>query len=391
MTKNQPLSRSLKVGLLADVQGEFGVVGDALLHGTQLAIEEINASGGVKDHQLELIHLDPNMDLDRYKACAQRLVEEDQVDLVIGGILSAQREAVRAIANRSNALYMYTNVYEGGVCDGSMIGVGAVPEQQLMTAVPWMMSKFGNKVYTVAIENPFGKGSAAWTRELVTEQGGEMVGEEFFPIGSSQFIPTVERIKRAKPDWIMALNGGVSQDAFFLQGAEAGLSLPMLSSFKIMLTYDHKRLPPPVLDKMHVTASWVDEMETTEARAFKARWRARFPNDSYISAMGYNAYVAIHLYRTMVEKAASTKKADLRQVIAAGDASIDAPGGKMRIDPRSQHTAQHMRLFTVDANHAVSEVDDFGLVEPFWLGDIGCDLTKVDPQTQYSLSKRPLR
>lgn len=387
MSNNQ----SLKIGLLADIQGEFGVVGDALLHGTQLAIEEINAAGGVKGRQMGLIHLDPNMDIVRYQECARRLVEQEKVDLVIGGILSAQRETVRAVVNRTPALYMYTNVYEGGVCDASMIGIGAVPEQQLVTSIPWMLEKFGKKVYTIAIDNPFGRGSAAWTRDLVATQGGEMVGEEFFPIGSSQFAPSVETIKQVKPDWIMTLNGGVSQDAFFLQAAQASLSLPMLSSFKIMLTYDHKRLPPPVLDKMHVTASWVEEMDTPAARAFKERWRAKYPNEIYISAMGYNAYAAIYMYKTLVEKAASASKADLRKVIASGDACIDAPGGKMRIDPRSQHTAQHMRLFAVSAQHCVSEIKDFGMVEPYWLGEAGCDLTKDDPKTQYSLSKLPNR
>lgn len=387
MSKRQPL----KIGLLADIQGEFGVVGDALLHGTQMAIEEINAAGGVKGVQMDLIHLDPNMDIVRYNECARRLAEQEKVDLVIGGILSAQRETVRAVVNRSQALYMYTNVYEGGVCDASMIGIGAVPEQQLTTSIPWMMEKFGKRVYTIAIDNPFGRGSAAWTRELVARRGGEMVGEEFFPIGSSQFAPTVEKILQIRPDWIMTLNGGASQDAFFLQAAQAGLSLPMLSSFKIMLTYDHKRLPPPVLDKMHVTASWVEEMNTPAANAFKKRWRAWYPNEIYISAMGYNAYAAIYMYKTLVEKAASTSKADLRKVIASGGACIDAPGGKMRIDPKSQHTTQHMRLFAVDADHRVTEVADFGMVEPNWLGEVGCDLTKADPKTQYSLSKLPNR
>ncbi len=382
-------NKSLKIGLLADIQGEFGVVGDALLHGTRLAVEEINLAGGVKGHQMELIHLDPNMDIVRYQEYARRLAEQEKVDLVIGGILSAQRETVRAVVNRTQALYMYTNVYEGGVCDASMIGLGAVPEQQLVTSIPWMLKKFGNMVYTIAIDNPFGRGSAAWTRDVVARHGGEMAGEEFFPIGSSQFAPTVEKILQVKPDWIMALNGGAAQDAFFMQAAQASLSLPMLSSFKIMLTYDHKRLPPPVLDKMHVTASWVEEMDTPAANAFKKRWRTRYPGEIYISAMGYNAYAGIYLYKTMVEKAASARKTDLRKVIASGDAWIDAPGGRMRIDPKSQHTAQHIRLFAVSADHCVTEVEDFGMVEPYWLGGISCDLTKADPKTQYPLSKLP--
>jgi branched-chain amino acid transport system substrate-binding protein len=383
--------QAIKVGLLADVQGEFGVVGGALLHGTQLAIDEINEQGGVLGRPLALIHLDPNMDISRYREFAHRLVSDEKVDLMVGGILSAQREVVRSVVDGSDIMYMYTNVYEGGVCDANMIGVGPVPEQQLSTLVPWMIEKFGNKVYTIAIENNFGKNSAAWTRDLVAKQGGEIVGQEFFPIGSSQFGPTIDKIRQAKPDWLMTLNAGVSQDAFFRQAVDAKLSLPMASSFKIMLTFDHKRLPRPWLDKMHVTTSWVEELDTVAANAFKKRWHAKYPEETYISAMGYNAYATVYMFKGLVDRARSTEKGELRKVIASGDACIDAPAGKMCIDPKSQHTAQDIRLFDVNADHIVREVKDFGIVRPYWLGEVGCDLTKEDSKTQYSLINNPKR
>jgi branched-chain amino acid transport system substrate-binding protein len=384
-------TQPIKVGLLADIQGEFGVVGNGLLHGTQLAIEEINERGGVLGRPLELIHLDPNMDISRYREFARRLASDEKVDLMMGGILSAQREAVRSVVDSSDVMYMYTNVYEGGVCDASMIGVGPVPEQQLSTLVPWMIEKFGKKVYTIAIENNFGKNSAAWTRDLVAKQGGEIVGQEFFPIGSSQFGPTIERIQQAKPNWLMALNAGASQDAFFQQAADSKLKLPMASSFKIMLTYDHRRLPPPLLDGMHVTASWVEELDTPAANAFKMRWRTRYPDETYISTMGYNAYSAVYLYSGLVGRARSTEKVDLRNVIAFGDACIDAPAGKMCIDPKGQHTVQEIRLFEVKNDHSLREVKDFGMIRPYWLSEMGCDLIKEDPKTQYMLINAPKR
>jgi len=96
-----------------------------------------------------------------------------------------------------------------------------------------------------------------------------------------------------------------------------------------------------------------------------------YPDEVYISATGYNANVAVYMYQVLVEKAASTKKADLRAVIARGEACINAPGGTMSIEPKSQHTTRHMRLLSVDANHSVRQVQDFGAVKPYWLGDVG--------------------
>ena len=120
----------LKIGLLEDVSGDLAFMGMPKLHGSQLAVEEINKKGGILGRQIELIHLDPQGDNARYQEFARRLVGRDKVDVLIGGITSASREAIRPIINRTSTPYFYTNQYEGGVCDASMISMGAVPEQQ---------------------------------------------------------------------------------------------------------------------------------------------------------------------------------------------------------------------------------------------------------------------
>src|SRR6185437_6922914 len=140
-------SKPIKVGLLEDISGDLAVFGIPKLHGSQLAVEEINGKGGILGRQIELMHLDPQGDNARYQEFARRMLQKEKVDLLIGGITSASREAIRPIVDRTNTLYIYTNQYEGGVCDAAMISVGAVPEQQLSTLIPWMVEKFGKRVY----------------------------------------------------------------------------------------------------------------------------------------------------------------------------------------------------------------------------------------------------
>lgn len=379
----------IKVGLLEDVSGDIALMGAPKLNGSLLAVEEINKAGGIMGRKIELIHLDPQMDNARYQEFARRLLQRDRVDVLIGGITSASREAIRPIVNRTDVPYFYTNQYEGGVCDASTISIGAVPEQQFSTLIPWMVEKFGKRVYTIAADYNFGQLSAEWTRDLMKKLGGQVVGEEFIPLGVSQFGQTIQNIQKANPDWIMTLNVGASQDSFFEQAAAAKLNIPMGSSIKVMLGFEHKRFPPPALANMHATANWFEEIDTPAANDFKKRWRAKFPKEAYINDMGYNAYTALYMYKAMVEKAKSTKKADLRKVIAAGEACIDAPEGRICIDPKSQHTSHHMRLIGVNPDHSVRVIKDFGLVQPYWLGEIGCDLTKADPKEQYSPGKLP--
>ena len=380
---------TIKVGLLEDVSGDLALMGKPKLNGSQLAVEEINKAGGILGRKIELIHLDPQGDNARYQEFARRLISKDKVDVLIGGITSASREAVRPIIDRTDTPYFYTNQYEGGVCDANMISIGAIPEQQFSTLIPYMVETFGKKVYVIAADYNFGQLSAEWNRSILKGLGGTVVGEEFIPLGVSQFAQTIQNIQKAKPDWILTINVGAAQDSFFEQAAAAKLNLPMASSIKVMLGFEHKRFAPPALNRMHATANWFEEIDTPEATDFKKRWHAKFPNETYINDMGYNAYTALYMYKQMVESAKSTKLADLRKVIATGKACIEAPEGQICIDPKSQHTSHRMRLISVDEKHQVKVVKDYGVIQPYWLGQIGCDLTKHNDKKQYSPTDLP--
>ena len=130
----------------------------------------------------------------------RRVLQKDKVDVVFAGFSSASREAYRPIVDQLNGFVFYNNQYEGGVCDAHMVVTGAVPEQQFSTLIPWMMEKFGKKVYTIAADYNFAQLSAEWVRNIVKQNGGEMVGEEFIPLGVSQFASTIQNIQKAKPD-----------------------------------------------------------------------------------------------------------------------------------------------------------------------------------------------
>jgi len=389
MAHSAQAAAPIKIGLLEDISGDLAAIGLPKLHGSQLAVEEVNAAGGIIGRPVELIHLDPQGDNARYQEFARRLLQRDKVDVLIGGITSASREAVRPIVDRLDAFYIYTNQYEGGVCDRNMLSVGAVPEQQLSTLLPWMVEKFGKKVYTVAADYNFGHLSSEWGNSILKPLGCEIVGTEFIPLGVSQFAQTIQNIQRAKPDWLYMLDVGAAQSSFYEQKNAAGVHLPMASPVKIMLGFEHKRFPPGVMKDMYAAANWFEELDTPAADDFKKRWHAKFPNEVYINDMGYNAYVAIKLYKMLADQAKSTKKDALRQVIDTGNAGLDAPEGHITIDPKSQHCSHVMRLISVDGENHVHILKDFGTIQPYWLSKVGCDLTKSDPKEQYTPDHLP--
>ena len=378
----------IKIGLLEDQSGEIALFTLPKVHGTQLAVEEINKAGGIMGRQLELIAYDPQFDNSKFQEFTRRLLDKDKVDVLFAGATSASREAVRPIVDNSDVLYFYTNQYEGGVCDGNMIGTGGLPEQQFSTLIPWMMEKYGKKVYIIAADYNFGQISAEWTRKLVVENGGEIVGQELIPLGVSQFGQTIQNIQKAKPDWLMSLVVGNSQSSFYEQAPAAGLKIPMGSSITIGLGFEHKRFKPPAMENMHVAMNWFEELDDPKAKEFVARWRAKFPNETYINDMGQNAYAAVYSTRSW------SRWPDRRSSRISASRSPPARRASMRrravcIDPKSQHVTHRMWQISVDAAHNVKTERSWDRIEPYWLGQIGCDLTKNDPKEQYTPSSLP--
>ncbi|HEY0789619.1 MAG TPA: urea ABC transporter substrate-binding protein [Chthoniobacterales bacterium] len=380
----------VKIGVLEDQSGDFAVATVCKVHAIQLATDEIDAKGGIAGRPIQLVIYDTQSDNTRYQEFMRRVLQKDKVDVVFAGFSSASREAYRPIVDQLHGFCFYNNQYEGGVCDGNMVVTGAVPEQQFSTLIPWMMEKFGKRIYTIAADYNFGQISAEWVRNIVKQNGGQMVGEEFIPLGVSQFSQTIKNIQAAKPDVLVTLLVGTAQSSYYEQANSAGLHVPMGSSVNVGQAYEHKRFKPPTLANMYVTTNYIEEVETPASKDFVARFHAKFPNEPYINQEAENSYLAVYLYKEMVERAkGSTKPADLRKIIGMGDVSFDAPEGKVTIDPKSQHMSHTIYLAKVNDDHSISFPYIWNDIKPYWLGEAGADLTKSDPHKQYTPSDPP--
>lgn len=380
----------IKIGVLEDQSGDFAAATLGKVHAIELAAEEINAAGGIAGRPIELVVYDTQSDNNRFQEFMRRVLQRDKVDVVFAGFSSASREAYRPIVNQLDGLAFYNNQYEGGVCDANMIVTGAVPEQQFSTLIPWMMETYGKRVYTIAADYNFGQISAEWVRQIVGEHEGEMVGEEFIPLGVSQFSQTIQNIQNAKPDFVVTLLVGAAQASYYEQAASANLGLPMASSVNVGQGYEHKRFTPPSLANMYVTTNYIEEVETPASKAFIEKFRAKFPDEPYINQEAANSYIAMNLYKQLVERAdGSTVRDDLRKVIAEGDVCFDGPSGNVCLDPKSQHMSHTIFLAKVNDDHSISFPTIWEDIDPYWLGEAGCDLTQSDPSEQYTPSNPP--
>ena len=333
--------------------------------------------------KIELMHLDPQGDNARYQEFVRRVLQRDKVDVLIGGFTSASREA-SARSSTGRRFYFYNNQYEGGVCDASMVVIGAVPEQQFSTLIPWMMEKFGKKVYTIAADYNFGQISAEWMRDLVKQNGGEMVGEEFIPLGVSQFCQTIQNIQRAKPDWLMMLNVGAAQDSFFEQAAAAKLNLPMASPIKVMLGYEHKRFQPPACTTCTRSPTGSRRSTRRPPRTSRSAGTPSSPTRPTSTTWA----------TTPTSRSTCTSRWWRRPSRPSRPSSAQVDCHRQRLHRfagrQDLHRSQEPAYLPHDADdrrqcRPLGEGDQgFGEIKPYWLGEVGCDLTKADPKEQYA-------
>ena len=160
-----------------------------------------------------------------------------------------------------------------------------------------------SNVYTIAADYNFGQISAEWVRNIVKQNGGEMVGKKFIPLGVSQFASTIQNIKKAKPDVLITLLVGLAASRRITsRPRRQDLHIPMGSSVNVGQAYEHKRFKPPSLANMYVTIDWIEEVDDQKSKDFVAKWHKMFPSKLNINQEAENSYLAVYLYKEMVER-----------------------------------------------------------------------------------------
>ena len=188
--------RPIKVGVITDQTGPLSFIGIANANVARMVIDEINAGGGLLGRRLDLF-LEDSATTDSVAAAkAAKLVQQDRVDVIFGGIYSSTRQAIKGPAVvKGKTLYIYPEQYEGQECDPLIFCTGPVPAQQVDPLIPWLMQRTGaKKFYLPAADYIWPRTMNKKVREVVTANGGAIVGEEYFPLEHADYGKTIEKI-----------------------------------------------------------------------------------------------------------------------------------------------------------------------------------------------------
>jgi urea transport system substrate-binding protein len=353
----QPIVIAVPVGL----SGVNSVVAPAVVQSAELAVEELNAKGGIMGRPVKLMPLDDESGPAGAVKAFNTAIRQHKADAIITMETSAARNAGAPIADRAKTLFIYTSFYEGRAC-GKYLYVNAwVPEQIVSPLVKFMTDeKKVKKWFVLGSDYAFGRGLIEPAKKTITALGGTILGEEYQPLQQSDWTAIISKIRAANPDGIMyATSGGGPNIDFMKQFKAAGLKMPVGSLSIDELTAEQGG---NAAEGVYYTGDYFTGIDNAENKTFLDAMKKKFgANLKTPNSLSEPEYDGIHTYAMAVEKAKST---DADKVAAVLPTIIfKGPRGAVQMN-KQHHAPLPVYLAQVQADGKTKIIKSFGLVDP---------------------------
>lgn len=336
---------NIKFASILDLSGGLDIYGAPMADTTKMAIDEINAAGGLLGREVELTMYDAQSTIQFYTQYATQAAAGDKAHTVHAGITSASREAIRPTLSRFKTLYFYNTQYEGGVCDYNNFCTGSTPAQTVAKIVPHAMEKWGKKVYIVAADYNYGQITAQWMQKFVAENGGETLDVEFFPLDVTNFGPTINKIQTAKPDMVISALVGGAHVSFYRQYAAAGMLAEIpIASTTFGVGNEQKLISAEEGNGILASYGYFEGIDTPANKAFLERLETALGADRPVmNELAVRSYEGAMLWAAAVTAAGTPDREPVIEALRSG-LSYEGPSGTVSIDAQTNHCSMNVYI-----------------------------------------------
>jgi len=359
----------IKVGIATDLTGAIGFAGNANANVAKMVTKDINDAGGVLGRPIELHVEDTASNESMAVANVRKLIQRDKVDVVLGGITSSMRNAIKdVIVTRGKTLYIYPQLYEGKECTPYLFCTGPTPAQQCDEFIPWLMKNGGRRFALPSANYVWPHVLNAYARQVIEKNGGEVIFEEYYPLDQVEYSATVNKIMTNNVDVVFNTVIPPGVGPFFKQLYEAGFS--KRGGRLSCVYYDENTLNINAPYEMEGLASCLDYFRAVDASdPFSAKLQAEYETEFPGSILFTAGSAATGMYRGLRLWEAAVKEAgklDRDSVAAALDHAkiAEGPGGPAEMVPGKRHCK--MRMYTALAKSGKYDIvaRSDGLVDP---------------------------
>ncbi|MBA3023795.1 MAG: ABC transporter substrate-binding protein [Gammaproteobacteria bacterium] len=362
----------IRLGLMPPLTGLVGLYGIEICNAARIACAEINAAGGLLGRPLELIIEDDGSLPDTAVPAALRLVEQHHCDAIIGNLLSNSRIAVAAqVAEPKRIPYLNFSFYEGSISGRYFFHFAALPNQQIDQMIPWLAEHHGHKMFFAGNNYEWPRGSIDAAKRSLAGLGGDVLGEEYLPIGASlQDIDSLlQQVALSGADVFVPYFAGEDQVHLLTRFTEMGLKKRMAVA---MGHYDEmmvSQLPPQVREGFYSSNTYFMSVDTAENRNYLAQLAQQpgisgiWPNgNGIVTNFGEGTYLCVRAYAKAVQAAGTTEPEAV--VDALENVRVASPQGEVVMDAATHHAAVNSYLARCNADGSFSIVESFGRIAP---------------------------
>src|SRR6202044_3549842 len=329
---------ALRLGILFSTSGDYGALGRDCRDGAMTAIEELRDEGSI---EIEPVVGDPAASSELYLELTRKMLQEGGCRHVIGTVTSQARKDVIPVIEKHDALLWYVCPYEGFEANPNVIYTGACPNQHLLPLFEHLLPAYGRRVYLTGANYIWGWEMNRLAREIVTEAGGEIVGERCLPIGDPDVDRIVAEVATRRPNFILSNMLGPSNHAFLRAMRELGRRDPAFGPERCpVVSCDLTECELPeigfgVADGQLAAASYFDSLDTPANRALKAQVAAQFGSERRVSSYFATGYATVRLCMEAVTRCGTDDPVKVRAALAGLEAP--SPLGPLLVDPATNH------------------------------------------------------
>lgn len=341
--KSDPGVEEIKVGVLHSLSGTMAISEKSVVDATLLAIEELNAQGGVLGKKIRPVVVDGRSDWPTFAHEAERLIVEEKVNVVFGCWTSASRKTVKPIFEKYNHLLFYPVQYEGLEQSPNIVYTGAAPNQQIIPAVKWAFDTLGKRFFLVASDYVFPRSANAIMKEQLAALRAEVVGEEYVLLGSKEVKGVVDKIVQTKPAVILNTINGDTNVAFFAELRRAGITPDKIPTVSFSIAEDELR-SMNVREMVGDYAAWnyFQSQPSPDNTEFVKRFKSKYGQERVTDDPMEAAYFGVHIWAQAVKSAGTAAVDEVRKAVP--NQSYAAPEGLVYIDAENNHTWKSARV-----------------------------------------------
>lgn len=319
----------VKVGVLQSLSGTMAISEVTVKNAEMMAIGEINASGGVMGQKIVPVVEDGASDPAIFSQKATKLVQSDGVVTVFGGWTSASRKAMLPVFQRLKSLLWYPVQFEGNECSPNIMYSGAQPNQQIVPALTWAEGKGYKSYFLVGSDYVFPRTANLILKKHIAKDKLSVVGEEYVPLGGTDFSAVIAKIQAAKPAIIFSTLNGDSNVSFFKQMSAAGLPPTKLPVMSFSIGEQEAQAMGPLLVKDSYAGWNYFQSEPGDAnQKFVSAYQAKFGKGAAVTDPMVHGYLDVYAWKAAVEKA---KSFDVDKVRAAAvNLNVPSPMGQVK-------------------------------------------------------------